>query len=729
MMYRKILVGIVLLLLLASVMAGTIVYPIEEDDGSEELKSSGDDEYKEIRSAGGGEGVRSLADTPWPKFRGDKRNTGLSPYDTSHVDGTEKWNFSTSGSDPSPTIGGNGTVFVGSGDTNLYAVNQDGTEKWNFSTSGSVPSYPTIGGDGTIYVGSRDDNLYAVNPDGTEKWTFETGDEILSSPSIGDDGTIYVGSYDNNLYAIDPDGTEKWSFSTSDWVVSSPAIGSDGTIYVGSYDYNLYAVNPDGTEKWSFSTGDYLLSSPAIGSDGTIYVGSCDDNLYAVNPDGTEKWTFETGGEIISSPAIGDYGTIYVGSYDNNLYAIDPDGSEKWNFTTGDRVHSSPAIGSDGTIYVGSWDDNLYAVNPDGTEKWSFSTGDDLWSSPAIGSDGTVYVGSLDGNLYAITGGYEIPLTTGGPSDGWNFVSTAYTPYNKDLESILNDTDYGISGSYEKVMYYDADTEEWKSYMPDRDEHFNNLDTWDHTMGVWINMATDDTLTIPGKPPSNTDITLESGWNMVGYPSETSGNQGLPEEVTKIGYFNASEEYNLAYDYDPESFIFDPGQGYWVYNGANEPVTWTVEYEYVPPPPTMISTWNTENAGVSNDDQIQLPLEEEGNYDFTVEWGDGTSDTITEWDQLEVTHTYDEPGIYNVSITGTIDGWTFNDGGDAEKIIKVSQWGPLALGDSGGYFYGCSNMELTATDAPDLTGTTTLAYAFRGCEDLGSSGNMSSWDV
>jgi outer membrane protein assembly factor BamB len=311
-------------------------------------------------SAAGG-----LADSPWPMFRQNLNHTGVSPYDTSA---------------------------------------NNGLLKWTFSTGDIIFSSPTIGSDGTIYVGSSDNNLYAINPDGTEKWNFTTGDIILrSSPAIGFDGTIYVGSYDDNLYSINPDGTEKWNFTTNNNVNPSPAIDSDGTIYVGSSDKNLYAINPDGTEKWIFATGATVYSSPTIGSDGTIYVGSGDYKIYAVNPDGTEKWNLTTGNAVVSSSAIGSDGTIYVGSTDYNLYAINPDGSEKWNFTTGDFIfYSSPAIGSEGTIYIGSQDYKLYAINPDGTEKWNYETGHVVLSSPAIGFDGMIYVGSYDGKLHAI---------------------------------------------------------------------------------------------------------------------------------------------------------------------------------------------------------------------------------------------------------------------------------------------------------------------------------------
>ena len=145
----------------------------------------------------------SLADSPWPMFRGNLNHTGLSPYDTS----------------------GN-----------------NGTEKWNFKTGHDIRSSPAIGSDGTIYMGSQDTKLYAINPDGTEKWSFATGNVIFSSPAIGADGTVYIGSFDGGLYAVNSDGTEKWSFATGYLVQSSPAIGADGTVYVGSFDTKLYAI-------------------------------------------------------------------------------------------------------------------------------------------------------------------------------------------------------------------------------------------------------------------------------------------------------------------------------------------------------------------------------------------------------------------------------------------------------------------------------------------------------
>jgi hypothetical protein len=118
---------------------------------------------------------------------------------------------------------------------------------WEFETGGVVYSSPAIGSDGTVYVGSWDNKLYAINgTSGVKLWEFETGGNVSSSPAIGSDGTVYVGSQDKKLYAINgKSGVKLWEFETGSDVTSSPTIGSDGTVYVGSYDNKLYAIKTE----------------------------------------------------------------------------------------------------------------------------------------------------------------------------------------------------------------------------------------------------------------------------------------------------------------------------------------------------------------------------------------------------------------------------------------------------------------------------------------------------
>jgi len=99
----------------------------------------------------------------------------------------------------------------------------DGDLKWSYIAEGPVSSSSAIASNGTIYVGSSDGKLHAINPGGIFRWksAYTTGGPVSSSPAIASNGTIYVGSDDGRLYAINPNGTLQWAYSTGGYVHSS----------------------------------------------------------------------------------------------------------------------------------------------------------------------------------------------------------------------------------------------------------------------------------------------------------------------------------------------------------------------------------------------------------------------------------------------------------------------------------------------------------------------------
>ena len=291
-------------------------------------------------------------------------------------DCTQKWVFQLPGAPAStaPAIAADGTIYIhANGPQNLVsietltAVNPDGTMKWQFQFNGGmgiftdpVQSSPAIAPDGTIYIGSEDTNLYALNPDGTIKWAVSpTISGITSSPAIGPDGTIYIMDATCTLFAFAPDGDSLWSFplSVGTCYDASPTVGTDGTIYMGGpFEQNLYAINSNGTLKCTFLTGSRITSTPAIATDGTIYVGS--DGLYALNPDCSLKWKFPSSTVLFSSasPVIGADDTIYWRK-SWTAYAVNPDGTQKWSLgvdaSPSNMLDPSGAIGGDGTLWFG----------------------------------------------------------------------------------------------------------------------------------------------------------------------------------------------------------------------------------------------------------------------------------------------------------------------------------------------------------------------------------------
>ncbi|GAB4451489.1 MAG: hypothetical protein OHK0029_00740 [Armatimonadaceae bacterium] len=396
--------------------------------------------YQEPGTAAGAEGtgdsatatvevVEGLEGSAWPKFHGNLQNTGQA-LSGSPTTGTELWQFFAQDSIvfSSPAVAEDGTVFVGSYDTNLYAINPDGTLRWQFPTGDIIESSPALSSDGTVYFGSMDGNVYAVDGDtGALKWQFTAEGPVLAPPTISTNGLLIVGCIapGNKLYALDlTNGSVVWEYTAGGEIQTCAAFSNDyRTVYFGALDGNVYALDvTDGSERWVFATGEQILtSSPTVALNGVIYIGTLDGTLYAIQADGTALPGFtpvQTGASIFTSPAVARDGTVYFGTLDsatglddNSLIAVNgATGAIRWKFTINEPISSSPAIGADGVIYFGALNGNVYALNPNGTQKWVYDTDpnnldpsrDDIESSPAIGLDGTIYIGGLSSRVFAI---------------------------------------------------------------------------------------------------------------------------------------------------------------------------------------------------------------------------------------------------------------------------------------------------------------------------------------
>ncbi len=311
------------------------------------------------------------------------------------------------------TIGNDSHLCFGAWNGNFYDVNLTSGTVGYWELSSPIHTSPATGLMGTVYVGTSDGDLYAINLNsGQEEWNYSTYSGINSAISVDNDGTIYFGTDDGNIYAINPDGTLNWKQSVSDDAIESgPTLGANGRIYFGSKGM-LLVSDENGNVLNSMFFSDDHLTNPAIGHYGTVYVGASDGNLYALS-EGFQnvKWKFQTNGPINSNPTIGPDGTIYFGSDDGNLYAISRDGTFKWNYEIGSPVRSSPTVGQDGVIYVGANNGTFYAISQNGTLEWKYKTDGIITAHPLI-YNGDVYFGSYDGYIYCLTCSSQSVATT-----------------------------------------------------------------------------------------------------------------------------------------------------------------------------------------------------------------------------------------------------------------------------------------------------------------------------
>jgi hypothetical protein len=192
-------------------------------------------------------------------------------------------------------------VFVGSADGRVYAVDlTSGEERWRHEPEGvtlvsadfgfdrkSLISSPAVV-DGTVYVGSRDGFMYAIDQTtGERKWRADHRVSwAMSSPAISGD-VLYSGTSDGAfVHALDViSGEEIWRFVAGGYTWSSPAVADDG-VYIGDGAGRLLALDREtGDVRWSYGTAGAVLSSPVV-ADGLVYFGSDDGNVYALHGEG-----------------------------------------------------------------------------------------------------------------------------------------------------------------------------------------------------------------------------------------------------------------------------------------------------------------------------------------------------------------------------------------------------------------------------------------------------------
>jgi outer membrane protein assembly factor BamB len=324
----------------------------------------------------------------------------------------QEFKFETGAAVNSSPAVANGTVYFGSNDRYVYAIDAGtGVTTWQFFTQASVFSSPAVA-NGIVYIGADDESMHAIDAStGASIWNFKTLSGVDSSPVVAN-GVVYFGSNDSSIYALNAaTGALEWQFVTGKAVQSSPAV-ANGIVYIGSEDGNLYALSAStGVTIWTLPTGSGLLgASPAVAGNVVYFAayGNPEGMFYALDAStGAILWQNATLSSINSTPAVAN-GLVYITSYDGYVYAFNStSGALMWK----DKINcidSSPAI-ANGVLYVGSGDNHLYALNAaTGKVLKTFATLKNIIASPAV-VNGTVYVGSTDGGMYAFG------LTVSGP--------------------------------------------------------------------------------------------------------------------------------------------------------------------------------------------------------------------------------------------------------------------------------------------------------------------------
>lgn len=124
----------------------------------------------------------------------------------------------------------------------------------------------------------------------------------------------------------------------------------------------------------------------------------------------------------------------------------------------------------------------------------------------------------------------------------------------------------------------------------------------------------------------------------------------------------------------------------------------------------------------SSSTQFVLPLNPAESYNFTIDWGDGSSNIVTS--STNTYHNYNLSGSYLISIYENVDGGFpavyFNNQGDKLKVLDLVSWGDVKWKTFNKAFLGCSNMDITATDylTARTNEVTNFISAWSNCSSL-----------
>ncbi|WP_343321809.1 PQQ-binding-like beta-propeller repeat protein [Sphingobacterium multivorum] len=298
--------------------------------------------------------------------------------------------------------------------------------KWKFKTNGRLFSSPIIWED-IAFVGSCDSNLYALNKtSGNILWKYKTAGEIRSTVAV-DAGVVYFLSADGYFYALEAQtGRKLWQFSTNgeksydvwDYFLSSPAV-ADGVVYFGSGDHHIYALDAkSGKLVWKFLTGGIVHAAPTLTRE-HVFIGSFDGFFYCLKKDGTLNWKFKTVGERyfpkgeIQFHAVVADNTVYFGARDFNVYALNTtNGSGFWVYHQPGSWTSVPSIFDEKLVVTMSDSYSILVLNRmDGVKIVEPKVPLNTFSSASIVGN-EAFFGTMDGVIYRlnIKNGEVVPL-------------------------------------------------------------------------------------------------------------------------------------------------------------------------------------------------------------------------------------------------------------------------------------------------------------------------------
>ncbi len=352
------------------------------------------------------------------------------------------WTFQTKDKLLASPVTDGSTVYIGSQDGNMYALNaSDGQLRWSFPTEGMIQSQALLT-EKVLFFESAN-VFYALEPEGGGLiWKFDPemnpegfeyeGRKFPYKLDFWDDkrsvgtlsgGVIYIGASNGHVYGFQEESGElvlDISSEENSPIRSTPLV-ENHILYFGDWEGVVYAYDLNQRNlKWRKNTyrGDRLypsfggISASFLRYNDLLIFGARNHQMNVLYAEtGEKEWTYADpkGGWIVGDPVIFK-DTLYIGGSDNfSMYAFGPKwGRLLWQHNGGLNIYTRPVVTQEHVFYTAgngyNWTDPgvVYVLKrSNGEELTKYETPKAVFSSPVL-VEGKIIFGCYDGQVYAL---------------------------------------------------------------------------------------------------------------------------------------------------------------------------------------------------------------------------------------------------------------------------------------------------------------------------------------
>ena len=320
-------------------------------------------------------------------------------------------------------------------------------------------------------------------------------------------------------------------------------------------------------------------------------------------------------------------------------------------------------------------------------------------------------------------------------NNGWNLVSLK-------IDNDIDTMDYFNNDNIQIIWKYNDNN--WSAYSSNayvQDAINNNsnvkiIDTIKVNDGFWIlsdnamelsfdenisstiTFISSSNVTVSENQVSALTLSVTGGDNLVYSISGADADKFNIDSSTGVITFKTSPDYETKTSYNFTAKVTDGN------TEVTQDITINIENAYEESP--FITIWQV----TSDNLDIVIPINSYYDYDYTVYWGDGDVENYT---NQKAIHTYNEEGNYTVKIAGNFPHLDMiitaseEEKLNASQLLYVTQWGNIEWKSMSKTFAFCKNLELNATDIPNLSAVNSTYYMFTGVKKINSS--ISDWNV